>query len=86
MTNRSHPPGYHCSKALRRLGFDEQAIAKSLRRELALDTGEIEAVLRHPITPPDGVPITVVEPMVDLTDRPTEQPRRRRSDVGPPKT
>ena len=86
MTTRSHPPGYHCSKALRRLGFDEDAIAKSLRRELALDTGEIEAVLRHPITPPHGVPITVVEPIVDLTDRQMDHPRRRRSDVGPTST
>ena len=86
MTTRPHPPGYHCSKALRRLGFDEQAIAKSLRRELALDTGEIEAVLSHPITPPDGVPITIVEATVDLTDRPTDHPLRRRSDVGPATT
>jgi hypothetical protein len=83
MTIRSHPPGYHCAKALRRLGFDEHAIANSLRRELALNTGEIEAVLRHPITPPDGVPITIVEPVVDVTDGSMDHPRRRRSDVGP---
>jgi hypothetical protein len=57
MAPRPHPPGYHCSKALRRLGLDSQAISQSLRKRLELDTGEIEEVLAYPITPPDGVPV-----------------------------
>jgi len=76
MSIRPHPPGYHCSKALRRLGLDEHAIAASLRRELALTTGEIDVVLAFPITPPDGVPT-----IVDITDNPPKDSRRRRSDV-----
>jgi len=78
MSIRPRPPGYHCFKALRRLGFDEHAIAESLRRELALDTGEIQAVLAYPITPRHGVPIAAV---VDITDKPKNNPRRRRTDV-----
>lgn len=82
MSITPRPPGYHCSKALRGLGFDENAIAGSLRRQLALDTGEIEAVLAYPITPPDGVPVAETdEPIVDVTDGSTDHPRRRRSDV-----
>jgi len=81
MSIRPHPPGYHCSKALRRLGFDEDAIAESLRRELALTTGEIQVVLAHPVTPPHGVPMA---PIVDITDKPNSHPRRRRTDVETP--
>jgi hypothetical protein len=54
MAPRHHPPGYHCSKALRQLGLEADAIAMALRRQLALDTGEIEEALAYPITPPEG--------------------------------
>jgi hypothetical protein len=66
MTTR--PPGYRCAKALRALGFDARGIAQSLRRRLALNTGEIEQVLSHPVTPPEGLPATAANDVVDLTD------------------
>ena len=63
-----HPAGYHCSKALTRLGLSAEAIATALRRQLALDTGEIEEVLACPITPPEGTAVTSTAPL-DLTER-----------------
>lgn len=82
MATRPHPPGYRCAKALRQLGFEASAISQSLRRQLALDTGEIEAVLACPVTPPDGVPVLdVVGLVVDLTDEAVERPRRRATDM-----
>ena len=69
MASRPHPPGYHCSKALRRLGLDTEVIALSLRRRLGLDTGEIAEVIAYPITPPDGVAaVAQLTAAVDLTD------------------
>lgn len=69
MAPRRHPPGYHCSKALKRLGLEAEAIALALRRQLALDTGEIAEVLACPITPPDGTPIEPVPVVVvDVTE------------------
>ena len=69
MATRQHPPGYHCSKALRRLGLEADAIAMALRRQLALDTGEIEEALAYPLTPPEG---TLQSPSsaetIDVTD------------------
>jgi len=65
MATRPHPPGYRCSKALRLLGLDPQTISQSLRERLALDTGQIEAVLACPITPPDGVPVLDEPPAGD---------------------
>ena len=70
MATRPHPPGYHCSKALRALGLEADAISRALRRQLALDTGEIEEVLAFPITPPEGFAI-------DLTEMGSEAPQRR---------
>ncbi|HEX4820143.1 MAG TPA: hypothetical protein VFV00_08050 [Acidimicrobiales bacterium] len=82
MATRPHPAGYRCAKALRELGFESSAIADSLRLRLALDTGEIEAVLSFPVTPPDGTPLVDGrDVVVDLTRPVAEQPRRRRSDV-----
>ena len=81
MPSRPHPPGYHCSKALRRLGLEAEAISRSLRRRLGLDTGEIEEVLSYPVTPPEGVPVeTLAEVVVvDVTDviDGTDKARRR---------
>jgi hypothetical protein len=69
MGQRPHPPGYHCSKALRRLGLEAEAISLSLRRRLGLDTGEIAEVLAYPITPPDGVTaVADLTSRVDITD------------------
>lgn len=69
MAPRPHPPGYHCSKALRRLGLEADAIAMSLRRRLGLDTGEIAEVLAYPVTPPDGVAALVeLTTELDITD------------------
>ena len=69
MATRHHPPGYHCSKALRQLGLEGDAIALALRRQLELDTGEIEEALAFPVTPPEG---TVQSPAsaetIDVTD------------------
>jgi len=79
MTNR--PAGYRCAKVLRGLGLDARAISDSLRRRLALDTGEIEQVLAHPITPPDGVPASPPTPLIDITDD-RDQPVERRSMKG----
>jgi hypothetical protein len=65
MATRRHLPGYHCSKALRLLGLEADAVAHFLRKELALDTDEIEEVLAFPITPPEGTTIDLVEVPVD---------------------
>ena len=89
MASRPRPPGYHCSKALRRLGLEAEAISSSLRRRLGLDTDEIAEVLAYPITPPDGVVLAAAEPSfatVDLTDlvdarEPQEERRQARSTV-----
>lgn len=69
MASRPRPPGYHCSKALRRLGLEADAVSRSLRRRLGLDTGEIAEVLAYPITPPEGVATIAGERAdIDITD------------------
>lgn len=69
MAPRHHPPGYHCSKALRKLGLEADAIALALRRQLALDTGEIAEALACPVTPPEGTLVSPAESeMIDVTD------------------
>lgn len=73
MASRPHPPGYHCSKALRRLGLEADAIAHALRRELALDTGEIEEVLAFPITPPEGIAVDLSTETVDARSERVER-------------
>ena len=70
MPTRPHPPGYHCSKALRALGLEADAISRALRRQLALDTGEIEEVLAFPITPPEGVAVDLSDMSVDVRFEP----------------
>ena len=66
MPTRRHPPGYHCSKALRALGLETEAVSRALRRQLALDTGEIEEVLAFPITPPEGMTVDLSDLDVDV--------------------
>ena len=78
MATRSHPAGYHSAKALRGLGLGADAIGDSLRHRLALDTGEIDAVLSWPVTPPEGVPLIERRELQDDIAGPT--PRRRRTD------
>ena len=69
MASRHHPPGYHCSKALRQLGLEADAIALALRRQLELDTGEIEEALAYPVTPPDGaLQSPAFAEAIDVTD------------------
>ena len=69
MPVRPHPPGYHCSKAMRRLGLRTEVITSSLRKRLGLDTGEIAEVLAYPVTPPDGVAMAIATTgELDLTD------------------
>ena len=70
MAPRAHPPGYHCSKALRALGLEGEAIRRALRRQLALDTGEIEEVLAFPITPPDGFSVDLSDLDIDVRYEP----------------
>ena len=82
MPTRPRPAGYHCAKALRRLGLESGAIADSLRLRLALDTGEIDAVLSWPVTPPDGVPLIERRELVDdVAVADSDHPHRRRGDV-----
>jgi len=78
MAIRSHPAGYHCAKALRDLGLGADAIGESLRHRLALDTGEIDAVLSWPVTPAEGVPLVERRELRDDIAGPI--PRRRRND------
>ena len=70
MASRPHPPGYHCSKALRALGLEADAISRALRRQLALDAGEIEEVLAFPITPPEGFALDLSDMSVDVRFEP----------------
>jgi hypothetical protein len=70
MASRAHPPGYHCSKALRALGLESEAITRALKRQLALDTGEIEEVLAFPITPPEGFTVDLSDMSVDVRFEP----------------
>ena len=72
MATRPHPPGYHCSKALRALGLEAEAISRALRRQLALDTGEIEEVLAYPITPPEGFSVDLSDMTVELRLEPDQ--------------
>ena len=83
MAARPHPPGYHSSKALRRLGLGPEAISSALRRRLGLDTGEIAEVLAYPITPPDGIAVAMApEADVDLTETIDARDERRRPGIG----
>ena len=83
IATRPHPPGYHCSKALRRLGLEADAIAMSLRRRLGLDTGEIAEVLAYPVTPPDGVTAIVeLTAEVDITDSVDTRDEKHEGGVG----
>jgi hypothetical protein len=53
---------------MRRLGLGAEAISRSLRMRLGLDTGEIAKVLAHPITPPEGIAVAAATTAaVDLT-------------------
>ena len=72
MAPRAHPPGYHCSKALRALGLEAEAISRALRRQLALDTGEIDEVLSYPITPPEGFAVDLSDMSVDVRFEPDQ--------------
>ena len=80
MATRPHPAGYRCAKALRQLGLESDAIADSLRLRLALDTGEIEAVLSWPVTPPEGVPMIERRDQTVDGDRAVPQQTGRRRD------
>ena len=82
MPTQPRPAGYHCAKALRELGLESGAIASSLRRRLALDTGEIEVVLACPVTPPDGVPLIERRELIDNDpEAGLDHPRRRHGDI-----
>ena len=81
MPSEPHPAGYRCAKALRELGLESGAIASSLRRRLALDTGEIEVVLACPVTPPDGVPLIERRELIEGAAASADHPHRRRGDI-----
>jgi hypothetical protein len=51
---------------MRKLGLGAEAISRSLRMRLGLDTGEIAEVIAYPITPPDGVVVEGVTTTAEL--------------------
>jgi hypothetical protein len=48
------------------LGLEADAVARALRRQLDLDTGEIAEVLAYPITPPGGTVVAAAPSSVTV--------------------